>query len=906
MLSQGCRGGVQRDTGEQVCNVIKVRKRTVVCAGHFLLSPLWSSLPTSRALKEVLYPGNSGYYSQTGGNLVNIRQNTTIEKVRAYHQRFYRPENLLLTITGRIDEHQLFEAVRPLEEKILRKRLRKEIPAYERPWQSELKPAGWTEENPEGYLGNHVFQMDYPSDDESKGSVTVAWRLGEHRSASIGRMEAYQLAAKYLTSSQVAPLEAVFVESNDPLATSVKHYSMEYSEPAIGIKFINVPTNRTHEIIPKMMETIQKVIDDGPEKFDIERIHDYINRGLVNNQKENENSPHLFFPDASLADKIYGHKREHFAAFVTASQWTSEYLQKDSSFWIELIKEFVSRKSVAVEAHPSIQLTEKHQKEEEEREAGQIKELGKEGLAAREAELQAALKSQVLPGEDILTKIPLGDVEKIQFRELRSFNRTLNPGGVFDFDKIPFKFHIDDVNSKFVQLYLYLETSGLTVRQKMFLPLLLDVWMSAPLVKDGKIADIGEVIKRVNKVLLKMSISQGHSYIVVGAQAEVAKLKEGLEFIHDRFYHSHITIKELNTTITNRLNYKKPSAKTILSSLFDGLYYDNNSPDHYTDYTKQKRFLEQMREEVKEDVDAVVKEVYDLIRQLVRPERAFLHVAGKAEDLVRLYTPRLTLLHQLFVASSTPLTTTELAGRFEVMPESGYRRAEVEQEGALRHVAMGVDSTKSCYLSQAILYNNTDWSHPEVAAIRVLLRYMSDRLYHEVRGKGLTYSVAMYLQVSTGRLGLKLSKSSQLVEAYNVTRALLQSYIGGGKSFEPALVESAKGALIYSWAEKEETVIGLVKEAARAYTRQADSRYNRWFTKSLAGVEAEDLVQAVHRLLPLFLSPASTITAVVCNKGTIQEVVSELGKFGFEFTTYNKLEDTFLALEDNAGANPRL
>ena len=30
-----------------------------------------------------------------------------------------------------------------------------------------------------------------------------------------------------------------------------------------------------------------------------------------------------------------------------------------------------------------------------------------------------------------------------------------------------------------------------------------------------------QVIKRVNKVLLKMSISQGHSYLVIGAQAEV-------------------------------------------------------------------------------------------------------------------------------------------------------------------------------------------------------------------------------------------------------------------------------------------------------------------------------------------------------------------------------------------------
>merc|ERR1719319_1518116 len=37
---------------------------------------------SSRALKEVLYPGNSGYYAQTGGSLENLRYNTTIEKVR--------------------------------------------------------------------------------------------------------------------------------------------------------------------------------------------------------------------------------------------------------------------------------------------------------------------------------------------------------------------------------------------------------------------------------------------------------------------------------------------------------------------------------------------------------------------------------------------------------------------------------------------------------------------------------------------------------------------------------------------------------------------------------------------------------------------------------------------------------
>jgi len=851
---------------------------------------------SSRALKEVLYPGNSGYYAQTGGNLLNLRNSTNIDKVRAYHSKFYRPENLLLTITGRIDEEQLFKTVRTIEEKILRKRKVVPAPAYQRPWQSALKPAGWTEASEEGFNSSHVFSMEYPSDDESKGEVTMAWRLGQHIMKDIQQMEAFQLVAKYLTSSQVAPLEAAFVETNDPLATSIGYYSMEYSEPAIAIKFSNVPTNRTQEVIPKAMKIIQDVIDSGPENFDLERIHDYINRGLIKNQKENENSPHLFFPDASLADKIYGSKKEHFGTLVAASQWSEAYLGKDSKYWLQVIQDlFIARKSVGVMGHPSIALAQKYQKDEEERIKRQIEALGEKNLALKAKELKAALDSQVLPGNDILTKIPLGDVDKIEFRNLSSFNRTQNEKGKFNFSAIPFKIHVDDVNSKFVQMYLYLETSNLTIRQQKLLPLLLDVWMSAPLNVNGSVVEVKDVLKRVNKVLLKMDVSQGYSYVVLGAQAELVKLKEGLDFIHDRLYNSHFTMKEINTTVANRLNYKTPGASSILTSLFNGLYYDNSSSRHYTDHVKQKRFLEQIRKEVKENATLVIQEIHDLIKTLVKPERAFLHMATKADSLVAAFGPTLTPFHSLFLPSENPQSEVELIRRFEPKAENQYRKDQF----APRHVAIGVDSTKSCYFAQSILYNNTDWSAPEVAVVRVLLRYMSDRLYHEVRGKGLTYSIAMYLSVSQGRLGLKLSKSSQLASAYRVTRDILSKYASGLTKFDPVLVESAKGALIYSWTEKEETVIGLVKQAARAYTRRTDSKYNRQFTKSLAKVQAEDLAQAALRLLPDFLSPESTLTAVVCNKGKVDEVVNMLvDNFQYNFTTYETLEETFLGTED--------
>jgi len=837
---------------------------------------------SSKALKERMYPNNSGYYAQTGGSLENMRNSTTIEKVRLYHQKLYRAENLILTITGRIDETQLFEQVRSIEEKVLKKRSLDPNYSFERPWQKPLSPTGFDKD--------HTFIHEFPSDDESKGHVLVGWRLENHITKDIPLLEAFQLMMQYLTSSKVSPFEAEFVESSDPLASSVGFFSYDYSEPALLVKFVNVPTNRTQEILPKMRKVIQRVLNDGPEKFDLVRIHDYIDRGIVKNQKENENSPHLFLPDATLLDKIYGQKREHFKQFVVASQWSAAHKDRNASYWLELIDEiFNNHLSIAVEGKPSLKLSTDYIKKEEERIKKQIEDLGLEGRKKKAKELEAALASQTLPGDDILTKIPLGDVEKIQFRSLNSYNRTLNPDNRFDFSDIPFKIHIDDVKSKFVTIYIYIDLKGLTVRQRKYLPLLIDLWTTSPMKKNGTVTDIGGVIKRYNKSLLKLEMSHGYSGITIACQAQQEKLEEGISFLSDRINYPYFTEKDLNATVGNRLNVRTPGASSIKSKLFDGLYFDNTTFKHYAGHLVQKKFLTNLKKDLKSNVSAVIGELYDMVNTLAKPERSFVYVAANAEDLIENYGQNLPILNTIFNTSIS--RNTNLNERFRLKREHEYRKTNFEN---LRHVALGVDSTKSCYLSQSVLYNNSNWAAKEVSNTRVLLKYLSDRLYHEVRGKGLTYSISMYLSVSTGRIVLSLSKSSQLADAYKAVRNIFESYIEGETKWDDALLESAKGALIYSWAEKEETVTGLVSQAVRAYTRETDSKYNRFFTKSLAKVNTKDLKKAAEKTLPQFLLPNSTQTVVVCNKGQIDGVVEDLQKYGMEIKLYGSYEETFL------------
>merc|ERR1719495_1166344 len=288
---------------------------------------------------------------------------------------------------------------------------------------------------------------------------------------------------KYLATTQVSPLEAEFVEVQDALATSVSVDMLEIAEPAILIEFENVPMQRIDEIVPKMESVFQRIVKDGPEKFDIERIHNFIDREVVNHLKETENSPHLFVPDATVLDMLYGQEPRHLKEFVLASNLNKQYREKNASFWVNLIDDvFVKTPKHYIKGIPSIKKQKQLVRDEEERLERQRKRLGEKGLKKMGQRIEAAIESQTLPSKQVLNRVPLGDVNAIKFRPMSSFNRT-QPSPLLDFKEIPFKMHIDDVDSKFVQLYLFMDTTVLTKRERQLLPLLLDTWLLSPILK---------------------------------------------------------------------------------------------------------------------------------------------------------------------------------------------------------------------------------------------------------------------------------------------------------------------------------------------------------------------------------------------------------------------------------------
>lgn len=85
--------------------------------------------------------------------------------VREYHSQFYSPENLVIIITGKLDQVHLLSTLEQIDKSILDRRVPK-VPKP-RPW----NPA------PEipNLKHNTVETVLFPGESESLGEVTVTW-----------------------------------------------------------------------------------------------------------------------------------------------------------------------------------------------------------------------------------------------------------------------------------------------------------------------------------------------------------------------------------------------------------------------------------------------------------------------------------------------------------------------------------------------------------------------------------------------------------------------------------------------------------------------------------------------------------------------------------------------------------
>ncbi len=105
---------------------------------------------------------------------------------------------------------------------------------------------------------------------------------------------------------------------------------------------------------------------------------------------------------------------------------------------------------------------------------------------------------------------------------------------------------------------------------------------------------------------------------------------------------------------------------------------------------------------------------------------------------------------------------------------------------------MRFSGSDSCYLKQAVPFDITDFEDPELPAVRVMLQYMTDRLYEKIRGQGWTYGIALSAVIEEGRMSLTFLRASDFNNAFREFRTIIANYTFTGN-------------------EKKQSNIGLIK-----------------------------------------------------------------------------------------------
>lgn len=253
-------------------------------------------------LMRLAYPG-SGYSAETGGIMDNLRRSTTNAKVRAYHAEFYRPENLTVIIAGQIDIEEVALALEPIEQRILAKKSPSVAP-FVRPWQTPVEPL----------LQPQNVGIEFPSDEEDCGIVSVGWR-GPLCTAENLRLTACSLLLRYLSDTAVSPLQREMVEVADPYASQISFSICENLESFLYLTFESVPMEKI-DAVPAKLEAVLRGIAEGREAIDMTRMRSILERNVLEYLNNLEGSPHDAVAFLVIGDTLYGNTEEDVSVMM--------------------------------------------------------------------------------------------------------------------------------------------------------------------------------------------------------------------------------------------------------------------------------------------------------------------------------------------------------------------------------------------------------------------------------------------------------------------------------------------------------------------------------------------------------------------------------------------------------------
>ncbi|KJE89565.1 hypothetical protein, variant [Capsaspora owczarzaki ATCC 30864] len=554
---------------------------------------------TYRALVEHLYPGRSGYKSETGGRLGNLRDSCSHEKVCQYHRDYYRPDNLCIIIAGKIDPAKLFEAIAPFDAKVVSKKHVKQARPWSTPSEALTTP-------------HQVVRIQFPTEDESTGIAMAGWRGPKW--SSFLELQALETLWTYLTDTPVAVLQRELVEIDDPYCSDLSFRVERYSDTAHHLTLESVPTEKLGEIDAKLGSVLRRVAS-GEITIDMERMASVIHQLELQLLSQADDDPHQLFVGLIIEDFCYGNTNgKQLQERLATLSHLKTLSTKPASFWSDLVRTaLVESPLVLILGEPSAPLGEQMLADENKRLEEQRARFGEQGLVQLGEQLaQASKRNSVETPDAVLAKISVPGVERIPFHELK----TEIAGANQQPHNLPFAFKTEHVNSSFVVLTATLDTTSVPANLRPYLSLYLNLFFESGVTRPDGAVSHEQVIAGLAEDTLEHHASLGlggrlfmcgafAQHVVLSIKAERSKYQRAVNWLRELLFSIRFTEERVKVTAINMLNevadLKRDGMSTVRTLLNELLIPTHNvakSNHTVSNVVRQQQFVRGLLESI--------------------------------------------------------------------------------------------------------------------------------------------------------------------------------------------------------------------------------------------------------------------------------------------------------------------
>lgn len=843
--------------------------------------------------QRLMYSAKSGYSSNTGGLMEKLRVLSN-DQIKEFHKLRYRPDNLCVIITGKVDKDELLETMTKFDNELESSN-------------GQQTPRPFVDSPRDPRLVNNVTkEIEFPEADESFGEVQISW-LGPDALELIENT-ALHVVGSYLTMEGAGKLQMEIVEVSNPLATDISYYTDDYIDTVFHLYLSGVPTERLDEVDKAVSDVIARQITDN---FDISLIRDCVerkmNKYLLNVERDPSTMAYI-----AIDSFIYGSRDG-----ANLEQWTkdlNEYKvlgEWTAAQWKELITKYlVDNSRVVIKGKPSGAMFERLNQEKESRVQEYKTKFGESGLQKLQNKLETAQKENDTPiPAELLEAFSSPDMSKIDFIHTKSACAGLAKKDEthalenMDYDlqmridkdggnESPLYIHFEQYDSQFIEARLYI--SSFAVSNPALLPLVQLVFtelFTLPMVlDDGSQLSVEEVVTQVKKDTISNSVATGGvfgEFINIKVLTKVEKYDKLVEWVSRAMWNTVFDVERLKIIIEKHLNSvpeeKRDGTNVLLSSMYDTTLTER-SLKKASDMIISEEFAEDVYDELdskqKKKVAAVVAQLEELRRSLFEPKNMLILVTGGIHHVKNPVSEWNRLIEGAEKRNLSFGGILEIPRTINALSSKGV---SLNKEAYITPMS----ATESSYVA-VVTKSPSDYRHPDIPALAVCCSYLQTvegPFWRGIRGTGLAYGASLARFPEMGLFMLDIYRGSDPGKALSVAKEIVDDLAQGRTEFESEYVEGAISSLVNSLVSSDSNACSVAaNKFCDNHLRKRGPNFTESFIAAIRKVTAEDLRRVVSKYcVPMFDTGSSMIFAA-CHVSLSENLKKSFTDSGYTVT----------------------